>query len=480
MKTTRRAFLRSTAATGAIVAMPSILSARNVNSQLRAAAIGFHSRGADLIEGLRVQPGVKIVALCDVDREVLGRKAREFSARGETVEAYTDARRVFDRSDIDLIITATPNHWHSLMGIWACQSGKDAYVEKPISHDVNEGGKLVEAARKYGRIVQCGTQCRSSSGIAEGVAFMRSGALGKIVVSRGFCYKPRKSIGKAEHPTVPASVDYDLWCGPSKAEPLHRSQLHYDWHWVYETGNGDLGNQGVHQVDLCRMAIGASGMPRRALSFGGRLGYQDDGDTANTQVVYIDYPEAPIVFEVRGLPKDKATQGGDWAAGMDAFRNVRVGCVIECEGGSLVIPDYTSAIAYDKDGKELKRWNKGEDHMANFIAAVRSRKVEDLKADCQEGHVSAALCHFGNASYRRAPQDQAAAEAALRTNAILSEALDRTRSHAKANEVDLTATPFRIGSVLEIDASGKVTNDAEANALLKREGRSAFVIPEKV
>lgn len=444
--------------------------------------IGFRGRGAGLLEELRTFPGVRIVALADVDRAVLGAKVREFAARGEVVEGYTDARRVFDRVDIDLIVTATPNHWHSLIGIWACQSGKDAYVEKPISHDPWEGRKLVEAARKYSRIVQGGTQCRSSPGLREAAEYLRSGELGKVKVARGFCYKPRKSIGKVEAGVVPESVEYDLWCGPAPADPPRRAQFHYDWHWFFATGNGDLGNQGVHQLDLCRWMIGASGMPTAASSFGGRFGYVDDGETPNTQVSILEYPQGPIVFEVRGLPKDVAAQSGDWFMGMDEYRGVRVGCVIECENGSLVIPDYVNAVVHDASGAVVKRFSGDGRHMANFLAAVRSRNAADLNSDCEEGHFSAAACHFANASYRVSHEsEQAAAEAALRSEAIASDALDRTLAHLAANGLSKETAPVRFGKRLAIDAATeRVTNSEAAAAMLRRVGRGSFVVPDVV
>lgn len=479
--THRRQFLKASAA--GLLSASSFARAFGANGTLRAAVIGFRGRGGQLLEDLRSQPGVRIVALCDVDRSVLTAKANEFAKRGEAVECYVDARHVFDRTDIDLIVTATPNHWHSLLGIWACQSGKDAYIEKPISHDVHEGRKLVEAARKYGRIVQGGTQCRSSDGIAQGIELLRSGALGKIKVARGFCYKPRQSIGKVTGPKdPPKEVEYDLWCGPAPNQPLMRSNLHYDWHWVYDTGNGDLGNQGVHQVDLCRWALGVSGPPKRVCSFGGRFGYDDDGETANTQVVYAEYESAPLVFEVRGLPKNKAAQAGDWFAGMDDVRSVRVGCVIECEGGSIVIPDYSTAIVFDAAGTETKRFRGNQDHMANFIGAVRSRKQGDLRAEAYEGHLSAAICHYGNASIRLANKDAASAnEAAVRALAPATEALDRTLAHLAANEVDLAAKPMAYGPWLEVDKDTEMCpGRPESGALLKRAGRGRFVIPDPV
>src|SRR3989442_7302858 len=262
MKTiNRRNFLKTTAPGAAAVGLPacSWASAKGANEAIRVAVVGFGGRGADHISGMRglANKNVRIVALCDVDSKILNAGVESFAKRNEKVERYTDIRRLLEDKDVDAINIATPNHWHSLATIWAVQAGKDVYVEKPVSHNVWEGRKSVEAARKYGKIVQTGTQSRSSNGIKEAIEWVRAGNLGKITIARGLCYKRRPSIGKTvgEQP-IPPGVDYDLWCGPAPKEPLRRKKLHYDWHWVWPTGNGDLGNQGIHQMDISRWALG--------------------------------------------------------------------------------------------------------------------------------------------------------------------------------------------------------------------------------
>ena len=220
------------------------------------------------------------------------------------VEKYGDLRKLLENKDIDGISTATPNHWHALITILACQAGKDVYVEKPTSHEVWEGRKAVEAARKYGRIVQAGTQSRSSLLLKEAFEWVRAGNLGKIQVARGLCYNRRGSIGKLEgEPKVPATVNLDLWCGPSPLEKPHREHFHYDWHWFWQTGNGDIGNQGIHQMDIARWGLGKSELAPSVLSVGGRFGYEDDGQTPNTQFAIHNYGDCLLIFEVRGLPK---------------------------------------------------------------------------------------------------------------------------------------------------------------------------------
>ncbi|HEX2860877.1 MAG TPA: Gfo/Idh/MocA family oxidoreductase, partial [Lacunisphaera sp.] len=318
---TRRSFLK-TAALGATT----LLSARSwaqvvgANGDVRVAVVGLNGRGRNHLTSLRAVPGVRIAAICDVDTAVLERTAAALAKEGITPAKFTDVRTLLASPDIDAITIATPNHWHALMGIWACQAGKDVLVEKPVSHTIWEGRQLVAAAAKYNRVVQAGTQIRSGAGLQEAVAWVRAGHLGRIKVARGFCYKRRKSIGRTEGPQpVPGTVNYDLWLGPAQDAPVRRARFHYDWHWFNAYGNGDVGNQGIHQMDVARWFLGENGLPRHTLSIGGRLGYTDDGDTPNTQVVIHDYATAPLVFEVRGLPAVfDPTEGQPGATGAEA------------------------------------------------------------------------------------------------------------------------------------------------------------------
>ncbi|MEO6033753.1 MAG: Gfo/Idh/MocA family oxidoreductase, partial [Verrucomicrobiota bacterium] len=393
----RRSFLKhsSLAAAGITLSAQSWSQVTGANSEIRLAVIGLHGRGEAHMEGFSNLPGVRITALCDVDRNVLDGALGKLKKNGAELEGFTDIRKLLESKNVDAISIAMPNHWHSLAAIWGIQAGKDVYVEKPISHNVSEGRRTVEAARKYKKIVQTGAQARSSVAVQEAVAWVKAGNLGKIKIARGLCYKPRPSIGKVTEPTpIPASIDYDLWCGPAPMEPLHRRNLHYDWHWFWNTGNGDVGNQGVHQMDIARWFLGEDALSPRIFSVGGRLGYVDDGETPNTLMIYHDYARAPLIFEVRGLP---AKTG---AKGMDTYKNYKgssICVVIECEKGDMVVTsDYRYATAYDKNGKEINKFEGDGDHFANFIKAVRSRKVSDLNNDILEGHLSAGLCHTGN------------------------------------------------------------------------------------
>ncbi len=478
---TRRSFLKTSAlAAGAALSARSWGQVSGANGDIRVAVVGLNSRGQNHLTSLQAIPGVRVVALCDVDSAVLAKTAQ---ALGGSVKTYRDIRELLAAPGIDAVTVATPNHWHALMGIWACQAGKDVYVEKPVSHNLWEGRQLVAAATNYHRVVQAGTQIRSGAGLQEAVAWVRSGALGKITTARGFCYKRRASIGLTSGPQpVPATIDYDLWSGPAPLVPPRRNgaahgPVHYDWHWFWPYGNGDVGNQGIHQLDVARWFLGESGLPRHTLSVGGRLGYVDDGETPNSQIIVHDYATAPLVFEVRGLPAK--TGAGNT---MDQYRGLSIGNVIDCEHGYVVTGSYFAAQAYDRDGRLLREF-KGEDrHMANFIDVVRSRRTGDLYGPIGEGHVSSALAHLGNISHRLgrvAPpagiREKLAAEPAL------TEAWSRMAGHFAANEVDLEKTPAALGQLLAVDpVAEKLTGPVApgANALLTRDYRAPFVVPQ--
>ena len=475
-KINRRSFLASTALTTAAVSFSarSWSQVAGANSDVRVAVVGFNGRGGNHISDLKQIPGVRLTALCDADKNVLAKGAK----KNDGVETYTDVRKLLESKNVDAISTATPNHWHALITVWAMQAGKDVYVEKPSSHNVWEGRRTVEIARQLNRIVQMGAQSRSSiEGIKAAVAWVRAGNLGKIKVARGLCYKRRASIGQADGPQpIPEGIDYDLWCGPALKLPLMRKRLHYDWHWVWNTGNGDLGNQGIHEMDVARWFLSETELSPRVISVGGRLGYVDDGETPNTQIIYHDYPAAPLIFEVRGLPAK--TDAKD----MDGYKGASIGIVIECEGGHVTVPSYSSATAYDREGKVIKTFKGSEGHHANWIKAIRSRQQSDLNADILEGHLSSALCHTGNISYRlgarKAPGE---VKETIKGDASLAESFARMTEHLAANGVDLAKEPVTLGLPLKMDPkTERFLGNDQANELLSRPYRPSFVIPAKV
>lgn len=473
---TRRRFLASAVAASAALSLQGCASARarrilGANESLRLGVVGLNGRGSELVGSFRKVPGVRIAALCDVDRAVLDRATVAAAGRGDQVAAFTDYRRLLDSGEVDAVVIATPNHWHTLMGVMACEAGLDAYVEKPVSHDVWEGAQLVAAAEQHGRVVACGTQCRSHAGPAEAIAFARSGQLGAMKLVRGLCYKRRASIGKVRSARpVPATVDADLWFGPAPIAPVMRSRFHYDWHWQWPYGNGDLGNQGVHQMDLCRWAIGAEELPRTVLGIGGRVGYDDDGETPNTQLVWADYAPVPIVFEVRGLPERAGSEG------LDAYLGAQIGLTIHCEHGTVVINSYTAGFALDKEGKRIREFKGGGDHFANFVTAARAGDAKLLNADARTGHLSAALCHLGNDSVRRGrPAGLAEIAERVAGTPALAESLERMRAHLQANGIGAIGLDRDDTIVL-----GAVADPGEDKSLWQpRAYRAPFVLEEQ-
>jgi len=477
---TRRDFVKASFAAGVALTTP-FSKARGANDDIRVAAVGFRGKGAQHIEVFRAIPGVRIVALCDADSNILNRELDKARALGEKITTYTDLRKLLEDKNIDAIVTATPNHWHALLTIWACQAGKDVYVEKPASHTIWEGRKMLQAARKYNRIVQTGTQNRSDVGLREAADYIKNGNLGKIRWAHGLWFKHRPSIGKVKGPQrVPDQIDYNLWTGPAPLHPLRRRNLHYDWHWFWETGDGDMGNLGAHQIDDCRWIIGRSSMPTRVISLGGRFGYDDDAQTPNTQLAIFDYKPAPIILEVRGLPRQKGMRASDY------YRGTSSGNVIQCENGYFV-GGRGGGWAFDNEGKKIRQFkgDGGGGHQANFINAVRTRKPADLHADIAEGHVSAALCHMANISYRLGYQTAPdKIRQAIQDYQEALDTFDRIEKHLTANEVDLAKTPAVLGQWLSSDPEKETfTGDWPANwanTMLRCNYREPFVVPDRV
>ncbi len=369
MALTRRTFLKGTLGSAALISLPPTARALGANDDIRLAVVGTGGQGTGHVKRACGQSGVRVVGICDADTKHMA-KAAEYAEGKQKIKVkqYQDVRKMMEDKEIDAVITATPNHWHSLVGIWACQAGKDIYIEKPISHNIFEGRKLVEAAKKYNRIVQHGTQTRSDSYIHNLKQFLATGKIGKIVCVRGLCYKPRGSIGKVTAPTpIPPNIDYDLWCGPAPMVPLMRKRLHYDWHWIWDTGCGDMGNQGIHEMDQARWMLGDPEGPPRSISIGGRLGYDDDGQTANTQMVYFDYKPVPLIFETRGLPESKKNRR------MPNLKGCRIGIVVECEGGYFA--GKHGGTVFDNKGKKVAQIKGGGAGDTNFGAACAEDRI---------------------------------------------------------------------------------------------------------
>jgi predicted dehydrogenase len=446
------------------------------NERLNVAVIGVRGRGRDHISGLAGKHNCRVTHLCDVDTAVTGGAVTQTQKAqgGAAPTVVQDLRRIMDNKDIHIVTVATPNHWHSLAAIWAMQAGKHVYVEKPISHNVWEGRRVVEASRHYNKICQAGTQIRSNPGIREAIEYVKAGKLGKCSVARGLCYKLRGSIGMVATPQAPpATMDYNLWCGPASNRPPQRNSrsfgtVHYDWHWIWEYGNGDLGNQGIHQMDVARWGLGKSELSRGIISLGGRFGYVDNGETPNTQMAVFDYGDCELIFEVRGLRTDQ-------------YRGAGVGNVFHCADGYVVFTRYDVGAAFDNNNQMLRRFNGGGDHFGNFIRAVRSGRREDLHGEILEGHYSSALCHLANISYRlgrATPFDRR--NGVLGDNREANETLTRMVDHLRGNNVALDKAMLTVGARLTVDprAENFGTNQ-EANRLLTREYRKGFEVPAR-
>lgn len=435
------------------------------NERLSVGVVGVRGRGGAHAAAFDSRADCQLTYICDADRAVAPRVAARFKSKPKAV---TDMRRIFDDPSVDIVSIATPNHWHALAAIWAMQAGKDVYVEKPVSHNISEGRRMQQAMDKHKRICQGGTQYRSGGSNRAAAEYIKAGKLGQIKLAQCFTYRPRQPIGPPGEYPVPESVDYNLWAGPAPIEiPLRRKNFHYDWHWIWDYGNGELGNNSVHRVDTMRLILDLKGLGRGVICYGGRQ-YDDAGETPNTQVVIHDFGQTTVVQEVRNLKTGSPPRGA--------------GILIEGTEGYLVSSLRTNLV-FDLEGKQVEKIEgEGEDHFANFVKAVRSRKVEDLNAPIVEGHLSTALTHLGNMSLLlgkpASPREITRQLESLDTSYDAVEAFRRIREHLAANEVDIKEQQLTLGPRLKIDsASETFIDNPAADALLTRQYREPFVVP---
>ncbi len=433
VKMNRRDFLKKTTkgvagVAAGVAAIRTNWAGYSANDEIGMAVIGVNGRGGHHAKVWVGMKGVRVVALCDPDEKVLNLRGRSVKqTTGATPKLYPDIRELLKDKEVDAVSIATTNHWHSLATIWACQAGKDVYVEKPASHNIFEGRKMIEAARKYKRIVQVGSQGRSAAPVRKAMELMEKGTIGDIYMSRGLCFKKRNSIGMAEPMSPPDTLHFDLWLGPAPKQSYNTNFVHYKWHWFWDFGNGDMGNQGVHQMDIARWGMG-NRWPVKINGDGGRYTYKDQGETPNTEVCTFTYEDGRIlVFDTRG--RFTNNEGG-----------VKIGNLFYGSKGWLAI--YGSEGDYDlflgDDEKQPREKGQGMDHFANFIDAVRARDPKILTAPVEEGVISAGLCHLGNIAYR-------------------------------------------LGRTLTFDPKTETfPGDPEANKYLTRDYRAPFVVPEKV
>ena len=444
---TRRTFFSFATAAAVAATQSKPLAASNevaANDKVDVAIIGLGGRGRNHMDLYAKLPDANIIAICDVNQAALERgQAQVEKATGKKPKGYADMRQVFDDKEVQAVSMPLPNHWHALATIWACQAGKDVYIEKPACHNVFEGQQMIAAARKYGRMVQVGSQSRSMGHKLKAIRLLNEGVIGKVYLAKGLCFKRRLPIGhQADEPTPPG-LDWDKFLGPAPMRPYNELRFAYNWHWFWDTGNGDIGNQGIHEMDIARWGLGR-GLPESVSSTGGKYYTlpDDDQETPNTQMATFNYGDVELMFEVRGGVT--GPEGGLEIRGGNTIGNLFYGS----EGWMAVDSAGFQVYKGVKDGKTEKQEKTmdepkapGDDtgpHMENFLAAVKSRNYKNLHADVEIAVASADLVHMANTSYR----------------------LKRT---------------------LRFDeATRKYIGDEEANKMLTRNYRKPYIVPEKV
>ncbi|MCP9769454.1 gfo/Idh/MocA family oxidoreductase [Lacihabitans sp. LS3-19] len=430
-KFTRRDLLKTALpATVVAYAIPTLIpsAAFGANDRLRVAVIGVNGRGKDHIKGFMNLPNVEVATLCDVDKVVLKDRATEFETKyNKKVSTEQDLRKVYEDKNIDAVSIATPNHWHALAAIWAMQAGKDVYVEKPACHNVFEGRQLIAAADKYKRIVQHGVQLRSSVAIQEGIKHLRDGLIGKVYMAKGIVYKWRPDIGSQGNSAVPEGLDWNLWQGPAQEKAFSKNYVHYNWHWFWDYGNGDIGNQGIHETDLAMWGLDV-GLPDRISSNGGKYLWDDCKETPEYLTSSYQYTKENKIlqFEVRPWMTNKED-------------GVEIGNIFYGDKGYMVINgynDYKTFLGKNREPGPARK--EGGDHYLNFVEAVRTQDKKHLNGPVETAHLAASLAHLGNISYR-------------------------------------------LGRTLDFDpVKEKFVDDKKANEMLTRKYRAPFVVPEKV
>jgi predicted dehydrogenase len=404
----RRDFLSKAAAglaaAGAAATLAKPAKPAPANDRINLAVIGIRSRGREHYREWAKIPGVRVKTLVDVDENLFAERVKELSdLQGTAPKTEVDLRRVLEDKDIDAVSIATTDHWHALATIWACQAGKHVYIEKPSSHNIWEGGKMIEAARKYSRIVAGGTQNRSLKAVRDAMDFLHSGKLGEIYMAKGLCFKPRDSIGRMQDAPVPAGVHYDLWLGPAPYRPFNPNRFHYNWHWFWDYGCTDLGNQGPHQMDIARWGMNKNEYPKEVSCAGGYFAFDSDQETPNTQAAVLKFADGKILqFEVRGLYTN-AEDGitiGNLFFGTEGWMHLN-NEEWKTFFGRKNEPGPGSADAPSAGADPMNLAGAGSSpHFVNFIEALRANDWTRLNADIAETHLSTAYCHLANIAYR--------------------------------------------------------------------------------
>ncbi len=478
---TRRDFVRTGITASAALAWGApMLSAAQPNETIRLGFISCGGRGRQLMGTFAKHPGVTIAGLNDPDEVQLGR-ARQVYPDAKT---WVDVREMLDDPGIDAVVIAAPNHWHCLASIWAMQAGKDVYVEKPLSHSQWEGLQTVAAAEKYERICQVGVQQRSDPMQAEIKQFLHEEqGLGKIMAARVNRYGVRGSIGRRSTPLpIPDEVNYDLWLGPAQDEPIYRTSLQYDWHWVWNTGSGEMGNWGVHVLDDLRnnVFLDKVTLPVRILGGGGRVVWDDAGETPNVHFVYFDTGSIPVIIGLTNITAGPDTKSNPKHPGPGS------GYIAYCEGGRLE-GQRGRARAIDRAGKVIKEFRGSggnNEHTRNFLDAVRRQDPSILMSDAKVGHDSTGWCNLANIAFQAGAAFSAEGAAQVPDPYNQWQGLLRDKQQLlAAHGIPMTSDQIRLSPMLHIDPATEkfVGEHAEtANQFLKREYREGFEVPELV
>ena len=473
---TRRRFLQTSAVLAGSPLLFNTSRVLGANERVRVAVVGINSRGNAHIGGYIGQDNVEVAALVDPDRNVLDKRIAEVQKKtGKAPIGQTDLRKVLEDQSIDAISIATPNHWHALMTIWGAQAGKHVYVEKPMSHDVVEGRVAVEAQKKYKVVVQHGTQRRSSAGEAGLAQAIKAGKFGRLKVSYGYCCKPRSGIGNKPASAPPEHLDWDLWRGPADIDTFHANLVHYNWHWFWKTGNGDLNNQGTHELDGARWAIDDDQThPVKAMAIGGRFQWNDQGQTPNTMFAMAQYPNGQqVFFNVRNVNYKQYE------------RQVENEYYFE-DGGRIVRGKY---YAKGSDQGEPVKAEPGKvtpgGAFGSFIAAVRANDPSMANGNVLDAHYGCVLGHLMNNSYRlgkpapfnkkagRFGDNNAAAEHFAKLHEVMADGVG----------IPEDGNTYNVGPMLTFDPKAEAFTGEHAdaaNALLKDPNRKGFEVPAAV
>ncbi len=510
MQQTRRNFIKAAAAVAAVSPLIIPKSAFGANERLGVAVVAAGSRGGNLAHFFSNDPRTQVHYITDPYFNLAVNLSQKIKKQfGNSPKPLTDFRSALEDKNVDIVACAAANHWHALTAIWSMQAGKHCYIEKPLTYNLFECKAIVAAAKKSGVVFQTGTQCRSTININGLVKFIRQGGIGKVNFVRVLCYKRRKTIGPLGNYPLPKSVDYDFWCGPAPRGPLTRNHFLYDWHWQRIFGNGDMGNQGSHQLDVARWILDVNRFPKSVITYGGRLGYDaetknpdyvDAGDTANVSTAIYDFGDKSLVFEVRGLQTPlynlpvglkQGTQVGVIAYGSDGYA---------IQGWNKTGQTFALSYAFDAKGQLIKEFRSekpngeiltqfelGIRHIENFIGAVAANDPKKVNADARCGALSVALSHLGNTSYYLGEKNKVSKEElknALKNVKSLDDneaTLERMLTHLESNGVNLDKTPLSLGPQLEIDVENEIfVNNDQANAMMKREYRKPYIVPENI